>query len=283
MILPRAMAVNETPDSQHEASSLACLQSQMMAVVLGEPSEPTLLQQVRLRSGLGAEDQLAIYQHATAAILEQTLTLSYPATARIVGDSAFAQLIVDYRATTPSRSGDLEAYGGDFGDFLGRLPLGDIPRVAPDLARFEWLVAQLARAPEKPVFDYEKLGAIPPDRLPELTLNLVPRAALFASDHPVLATWSDTDGVQREQGNRLLLVCHDELRVIELNSDDWVFQSTLSEGGSLNEAVEAALDLNPDFDLGGALDRILRLGAFTLTQRETEPDAMAACPAPSAP
>lgn len=283
MILPRAMAVNETPDSQHEASSLACLQSQIMAVVLGEPPEPTLLRQVRLRSGLGAEDQLAIYQHATAAILEQTLTLSYPATARILGDSAFAQLIVDYRATTPSRSGDLEVYGADFGDFLGRLPLAGIPRVAPDLARFEWLVAQLARAPEKPVFDYEKLAAISPDQLSSLNLALGPRAALFRSDHPVLATWSDTDGVQRELGNRLLLVCHDELRVIELSSDDWSFQSTLSAGGSLKEAVEAALDLNPDFDLGGALDRILRLRAFSVTQGEMAPDAMAACPAPSAP
>ncbi|MDP3293482.1 MAG: DNA-binding domain-containing protein [Nevskia sp.] len=277
------MSSIEITDSQCEALSLACLQSRMMAAVFGEPPEPTLLRLVRLRSGLGAEDQLAIYRHATAAILEQTLTLSYPATARILGDIAFAQLIVDYRATTPSRSGDLEVYGGDFGDFLGRLPLADIPRVAPDLARFEWLVAQLTRAPEKPVFDYEKLAAIPPDQLSSLNLALGPRAALFGSDHPVLATWSDADGVQHEQGDRLLLVCHDELRVIELSSDDWAFQSTLSAGGSLKEAVEAALNLNSDFDLGGALDRILRLGAFTVTQGEMAPAAMAACPAPSAP
>ncbi len=281
MILPCAMI--ETTDPQHEVPSLAGLQSQMMAVVFGEPADPTLLRQVRLRSGLRAGDQLVIYQHATAAILEQALTLSYPVTARIMGREAFAQLTVDYRAATPSRSGDLEGYGADFGVFLGRRPRADIPLIAPDLARFEWLVAQLARAPEKPVFDHEKLATIPPDRLPELTLTLVPRAALFGSDHPVLATWSDTDGVEHEQGNRLLLVCHNELRVIELNSDDWAFHSTLSAGDSLKEAVEAALDLNLDFDLGGALDRILRLGAFTVTQGKMAPAALAACPAPSAP
>ncbi|MDP3294223.1 MAG: DNA-binding domain-containing protein [Nevskia sp.] len=258
------MSSTEIADRQPEAPSLAGLQSQMMAAVLGEPLESALRDQVVLRPGLDTEDQFAIYQHATAALLEQALTISYPATARAMGGDTFAQIIGDHVKATPSRSGDLEAYGADFGDFLERLPLADIPLIAPDLARFEWLVAQLARAPEKPALDHEKLAAIPPEQLPALRLALVPRAALFRSSHPVLATWSEADSAQYDRGDSLLLVCDDKLRTVELNPDAWAFHSTLSAGSTLREAVEAAISINPDFDLGAALDQILRMGASSI-------------------
>lgn len=264
MILQRAMSSIEITDLQRKALSLAFLQSQMMAAVLGESLEPALCDRVVPRSGLDADDQFAIYRHATAALLEKALVISYPATARVIGSATFGQIIADYVAATPSRSGDLEGYGTDLGDFLERHPFTDIPLIAPDLVRFEWLVAQLARAPDKPVFDYEKLATIEADQLPELRLALVPRAALFRSSLPVLATWSDTDSGRHEHGDSLLLVCDDELRAIELNPDAWTFHSTLSAGGTLGEAVEAAIGINPDFDLGGALDQILRMRALSI-------------------
>jgi hypothetical protein len=264
MILQSPMSSTEIVDRQPEALSLAGLQRQMMAVVLGEPLEPALRGQVIARPSLDAEDQFAIYQHATAALLEQALAISYPATARVIGSGTFRQIIADYVAVTPSRSSDLEAYGADVGDFLERLARADIPRVAPDLARFEWLVAQLARAPETPAFDHEKLADIPSDQLPELRLALVPRAALFRSSHPVLAIWSETDSAQCDRGDSLLMVCDDELRTVELNPDAWAFHSTLSAGGALREAAEAAININPDFDLGSSLDQILRMGASSI-------------------
>lgn len=264
MILQSPMSSTEIVDRQPEALSLAGLQRQMMAVVLGEPLEPALRGQVIARPGLDAEHQFAIYQHATAALLEQALAISYPATARVIGRGTFRQIIADYVAVTASRSGDLEAYGADVGDFLERLARADIPLIAPDLARFEWLVAQLARAPETPALDHEKLAAIPSDQLPELRFALVPRAALFRSSHPVLAIWSEADSAQYDRGDSLLLVCDDELRTVELNPDAWAFHSTLSAGGALREAVEAAININPDFDLGSSLDQILQMGASSI-------------------
>lgn len=264
MILQRAMSSIEITDLQREALSLALLQSQMMAAVLGEPLEPALCDQVVPRSGLDADDQFAIYRHATAALLEQALTISYPATARVIGSATFGQIIADYVAATPSHSGDLEAYGTDLGDFLERHPFTDIPLIAPDLVRFEWLVAQLARAPDKPVFDYEKLATIEADQLPELRLALVPRAALFRSSLPVLATWSDTDSGRHEHGDSLLLVCDDNLRTIKLNLDAWTFHSNLSAGRPLGLAVQSALDISVDFDVGSMLSQILRMGAYRI-------------------
>lgn len=146
---------------------------------------------IHRRSGLDSEQQLTIYRHATHATLSQALRLRYPIVEKVCESAVFAAAIDQYVRTTRSRSGDLEQYGDTFGDFLDRFGLAaGLPHL-PDLARLEWLIAQLRRAPLAKSLGREELAAIARDALPDLRLPLVPRAGCsglptvsFASGRP---------------------------------------------------------------------------------------------------
>lgn len=251
-------------DLATDVLSLAQLQAQTMSAILGQVPTPMLIDYLRPRPSLRAEDQLAIYRHATSAVLAGVLMASYPATARLLGAALFRRVATDYVEITPSRSGDLEIYGSDLFKFLQRFQQADIPPAAPELARLEWLIAQLTRAPDTPVLDQEKLAAIAADHLHEVRLAIAPRAALFCSNYPVLDAWSGADIGSRQRVDRLLLVCDDELRTARLDAAAWAFHSRLTSGDTLGAAVQSAIDVDADFDVGNVLGQILRMGAYRL-------------------
>ncbi|TXH04491.1 MAG: DUF2063 domain-containing protein [Nevskiaceae bacterium] len=251
--------------------SLAELQRRMIDTIYGSAPDAVLLNSIRTRHDLTPALLLAIYRNGTRAILMQALRISYSVIERLVGAEFFTVVATAYLDGTPSRRGNLEPYGADFGSFLDRYdPMAGLPYLG-DVARLEWLVSQRQRAPVVKSLDREQLATIPHDAFAELQLALTPRAALFESHYPVFRIWQENRDRSREpvlisleEGpDRLLIVAGDEVVVHTLSEAEYAFYASCGRGEALAEAFDAALSQDSNCDLVRVLSRALRMQALS--------------------
>jgi hypothetical protein len=249
-----------------EPLPLANLQQRMIETIYGSEPDFALLGSIRTRRNLAPESLLAIYRNATQSTLMQVLRLSYPVVERLVGARFFEAVAFTYLRMTPSRGGDLEQYGASFGDFLDQHdPVAELPYLG-DVARLEWLVSRLQRALVVKPLDRDQLAMIPPDKLGELQLSLIPRASLFESRYPVSRIWQENrdracepEPVSLEEGSdRCLIVVGDDIVVRTLTADEWEFFACFARGSSLITAAEVALALDNNFKVAAMLAYVLQ-------------------------
>lgn len=151
------------------------------------------------------------------------------------------------------------------GDFLIGYELAAALAYLADVARLEWLIAQLRRSPAPTPLDREQLAEIPSNVLAELRLplSLSPRAALFRSRYPAFRIWHENQDRSREPGpvslaegqDSLLLVSGAEIFAYALSDAEYAFYECCRQGSTLAEALDAALQRKSNFDLAAALAR----------------------------
>jgi hypothetical protein len=239
---------------------LATLQRSMLAALGGAAPDDGLMAAMQLPANAAA-DVLSVYRNSVHETLLNTLRLTYPICARLVGNDFFTAAAMIHLAATPSRHGDLDCYGAGFADFLvGYAPATELPYL-PDAARLEWLVHRLRRAPSVPALDRAALAQLPSEAVADLQLKLVPRAALFESRWPVLRIWQ-AHQLNLEQPDfstidhspdRALVVAADTIRIFELDTSRYHFFNSLQNGGSLDTAVSAALADSSEFDFAATM------------------------------
>ncbi|WP_027474807.1 DUF2063 domain-containing protein [Curvibacter gracilis] len=120
-------------------------------------SETLLAQQAALLAALwspatavpSGEAGLPAYQRNARAVAERALAAAYPVLRQCVGEATLAALARDHWLDCPPLRGDLACWGADLPDWLGRLgPEHELPAWLPELARAEWVLHQLATAPD---------------------------------------------------------------------------------------------------------------------------------------
>jgi hypothetical protein len=240
------------PNDSASAMSLAQLQRSVMAAIT-EVAPSARFSAVQPRKGLVPDALLAIYRHAVEAVRLNALRCSYPVVEQLVGTAFFRTMALDYIASTPSQSGDLDRDGVGFSDFIRQFsPASGLPYL-PDMARFERLLGQLKRAPDQAPLDVQGLAAMPVEDLAERRIRLVPRAALFHSVHPISAIWrahhtteTDLESVDLRSGEeRLLLVADDSMTITALTDAEYHFYDAAVVDRTLADAVAAALSIDP--------------------------------------
>ncbi len=222
----------------------------------------------------GAMDRIAIYRTAVFANYRNALRASYPVVARLVGLPFFNAAVDAFVRARPSESGDLNVYGDAFPAFLAAHAPAAHLAYLPDVARLEWAqdeaqrAADAATAPESVL---QALAATPPERLPALRLALHPSCRLVASPFPVLRIWQvnqpgfdGDDHVSLDLPGDRLLVCREAsgVTLTRLPAADHAFLDALFRDATLGDALAAAQDAAPDFDLGAALRRAIAGGAI---------------------
>ncbi len=75
-----------------------------------------------------APPRVAIYRRNVLAALSGALEAAYPVTLRLVGAAFFLEAARTFARATPSTSGDLHAYGGEFPEFLSGYSPARVPR-----------------------------------------------------------------------------------------------------------------------------------------------------------
>lgn len=142
--------------------------------------------------GAGRDDQrrrLDIYADAYRLRLMDVLRGDYPAVAAVLGPAAFEGLSLDYIRHYPSESASLRWFGRHVDEAIRS---GDHPhRIAlAELARFEWLQAEVFDAPDDTRLAAADLERVPAADWPGLVFRLHAAVRCLRLSHGAPQAWS---------------------------------------------------------------------------------------------
>ncbi len=236
---------------------LAAMQSAFAAVLRGAEPPAGLL-----RDETDLARRVALYRNNRDANARKALEGAYPVVRQLVGEAFFEGLSREYRRAVPSVSGDLNLHGATLARFLeGFEPARELPYL-PDVARLEWAVHRAHYAADAPALDLARLSAVPVERQGGVRLRLHPACGILTAAFPVARIWAvhqpDHEGaieVDFTPGPHHALVHRPRFRAVAgpLDAAAKAFLGMVLEGGSLARCLEAALAVEPAFDLGAAL------------------------------
>lgn len=144
------------------------------------------------------ERRWRIYRDGYLIRLADAIENDYAAIKRILGDRAFASLCSRYVATFPPSSHDIGRSGAHLSEFLATDALtSDLPFL-PDLARFEWAMAEAMVAPDSPDHRRDTLVDLAPEVLLDLVILPRPGSAVIRSQWPLGDLWACRDKEDHE-------------------------------------------------------------------------------------
>jgi Putative DNA-binding domain len=214
--------------------------------------------------GLSPMRRLGFYRTNVFGNYLDGLRATYRSAENLVGRGCFAYHAERFIRETPSVSGDLNRYGGEFPDFLARAPLAEQLPYLPDVARLEWLLEEVFYEADHPGLDLERLAQLPADRYTELHFALHPACRLLRSHYPVRRIWQvsrpDYQGDQAvalDSGGDYLLLRRDGFDpVVEaVPAAEFVLLEALHDGENLGAAGAAAASERADYDIAVCLHR----------------------------
>jgi hypothetical protein len=165
------------------------------------------------------ERRWAIYASGYLARLVEALENDYPAVRRILGEGPFRSLVACYVRRCPPRSYDIGRAGDRLAELLDEDPLGAELPFLPDLARFEWSLAEAFVAADSVPLAWSDVAALGPEAAADTRFRLRPGTTLVRSSWPLLSLWAAKDladedvDVRLEPAPHAVLVYRDGLEV----------------------------------------------------------------------
>ena len=194
-----------------------------------------------------AERFLAIYRNSVFANWSKALASTFPVVERLVGPVFFREAARQFAIAHPSHSGDLNALGTGFAQFLARYPHARDLHYLADVARLEWAYHESQQAADGEGLDFAALGRVPPEGQADIRFRLQPAARIVESDYPILALWeanqAQRDGTpdRLEGADRVLVSRHEATTRFELlDAGDAAFLQALACSLTLAQALEGA-------------------------------------------
>lgn len=244
--------------SGHEA--LLATQQQFAAALLA-PSVPQSASVLAEFKGAATARRFALYRGQLRATWANTLSQAYPVLRELVGEDFFAGLARDYGLAHPSNSGDLNCFGARFALFLdGFAAAAEYPYL-PDMARLEWALHRAHFAPAAQVAQAADWASLTPELLQASHATLHPACCLLRSDWAVAALWqahqadaaSGFPADMREPSYYLVTRPAWKAQMLPLSRAAYAALAALQGGGDFGRALDAAFDLDDNFDFGGQL------------------------------
>jgi hypothetical protein len=112
--------------------------------------------------GLDAPARIGIYRNNVFGNYRNTLRQVYPVILALVGVPFFNRAADAYASRYPSRSGDLNDFGGELGEFLAQWPPSAQLAYLPDVAKLEWRWIACS-TPRTPCPRSSSARAVPPE------------------------------------------------------------------------------------------------------------------------
>jgi hypothetical protein len=224
--------------------------------------------------------RVAIYRNNLHEGFRKALALEFPVIERLVGEDYFRQLALSFLAEHPSRFGDLHCIGEPFARFLLQRFEDTQYAYLPDVATLEWAYQQSSVAADAPSFDPAALRDIPQEGYGQLRFTLHPACGLVRSPYPVMRIWAvnqpdaDADEVVDLSSGADFILVRRAAEVVEMRriaAAEFAMLDAFSQGAKLADALESAYAVDPNFNLGEALRRLIALGVLAGTQPTSSP------------
>lgn len=215
-----------------------------------------------------AERAFEVYRNNYRVNLQEALRVTYPVTARLVGDEFFAAMINVFVTAHPPRSPVLIEYGGELPGFISQFePAATVPYLA-DVARLEAAWNDAYHAPESGCLLPAALAGLTAESLALTGAVLHPSVQLVRSSFPVASIWESHRSPS--QGTALSWVAEDalvwrpdsEVLVLALKPGYAAFVMALQEGLCVADAAGTVSQDIGGFDAGDALVSLLSWGAI---------------------
>ena len=221
---------------------------------------------------LVAQPAFAVYRNTVMKGCIDALESNFPAVARLVGSEWFRAAAALHVAAHPPRDGRLMHYGHAFADFLAHFePAAELDYL-PGVARLDAMWCEAHAAADAELLEGSRLARCEPDRLARLVLVPHPAARwVWFADQPVFTIWQrnrtpsglDDAGELAWHGEGALITRPaDAVAWRRVDEADCAFLDACDAGLPLAEAAERAVVVNPDVNLSGLLEGLLRAGAF---------------------
>lgn len=245
-------------------AELAQLQSTFSNALFDSRAESELLAHLK-DAGL---DRLSLYRGNLTVTWDKALTNAYPVIRQLVGDEFFTALTRAYGMAHPSDNPDLNRFGATFGAFLaGFKHVADFPYL-PDMARLEWALHRAHYAADVPALGAAELAGLAPDAFETARFALHPAATLFASGWAVVPLWQahQSAGGGHFPDDLTAASCAVVARprwkadVVPLPPAALAALELLGKGEAMGTALDAAFDLDDEFDIPNHLKQWIDLG-----------------------
>jgi hypothetical protein len=220
--------------------------------------------------GEAVEERIGIYRGNLTSGWDKALSAAYPVVRQLVGAEFFSALARAYGKAWPSQDPDLNFFGANLADFLaGFEHVGAYPYL-PGMARLEWALHRVYYAPDAPVLDGASLSSLSPEDLESARFIPHPAMHLERCEWAVARLWL----AHKDEGQAFPEEMHADSfalvvrprwqpRLLMLSHAAFAALSELVEGKTFGEALDAALALEEEFDVGTHLKQWLEAGAFT--------------------
>jgi uncharacterized protein (UPF0276 family) len=240
------------------SAALAAGQQAFAAGLFDAQLAPAALAQCK---GEHNEHRYALYRGNLSATWTKVLGAAYPVIQMLVGEEFFGGLAQAYGRAHPSDSGDLNRFGAHYADFLRGFPhVADYPYL-PDMASLEWALHRAHYAPSADGVTAQQMAALSPQQLEAARLQLHPACTLLASAWAVVPLWQ---AHQADSGapfppelalasHGLVTRPHWKTTVLPLGPASHAALSVLAAGGEFGAALDAAFELDDDYDFAANL------------------------------
>ncbi len=234
------------------------LQSDFRRFLTGNASEQLL--QIVDGAGFSPESRLGIYRNNTLATLTAALKATFPVVCRLVHERFFDYAAHAFIKDNLPSSPCLVEYGGEFPAFLAGFPPAAGLDYLADVARLEWAINRVLRAPRPGTsISISSLLAAHGDPA-QIRLRVAAACEYVGSPHPIHRIWqfnrseaAPVDMLLERSGSLLEVRDDDGLQITELPQAVWTFRSEIGAGATLGAATTSVLAIAPDFDLAPAL------------------------------
>lgn len=218
--------------------------------------------------GAPARKRFDVYRNNVAVSLTEALETGFPVIRKLVGEDFFKAMAGVYLRQHPPTSQLMMFYGQDMPTFLtGFQPVAHL-QYLPDVARLELALRQSYHAADAEPLAPEVFQSLPADRLMAARLEFAPAMALIRSHWPVHGIWrmnmEDAAPKPGTQGENVLIT-RSEFDPVQttLLPGGGTFIARLMAGARFAEALDAATEQVPDFDLTALLGTLFAGSAIT--------------------
>lgn len=216
----------------------------------------TILDSIQPEGIITPEQRLQVYRNNVYLILTEHLQNIFPVVFKLVGNRFFQQSAKAFITEQPPSSGDMAFYGENFPKFLNLLPSLSAHPYTSDVAEMEWHYYAAGILPLHPILSSEDFQQELQNNGQIINITFQPHISVLKSPYPVLDIWQHIrnntedalDSLNMKQPCHLIIYRNDR-EVMLLSTDEAVFAfaDTIKTGKVAEEALDAALSIDPNF------------------------------------
>ena len=211
------------------------------------------------------------YRNNFQAICLQTMRSTFPVMLRLVGDDFFEALVIRHALKYPSNSGDLTSLGNSFSQFLKEDELVDDYPYFSEVAALEYLVHQTYYETDSDTLSLPTYLQKAGEGIGQSKLIFRPTTHLCHSAWANAPIWlaHQTEEVSELKSSidepcySLVLRHQWEVTVHVISKSSFEGLSALLNGLTLEDALEKAMSIDADFDVGTQLQNWFSLHLFS--------------------